>query len=105
MVVSIERFHCILYLLHCTHNTVDRCAELLQWVCLSNAALAKRRHTVHVSHRYQPPLCYGGPYTYIPVVLHESLVVFEHESNDKEEMLNDGEFVTGHGGELSKELP
>ena len=42
---------------------------------------------------------------HIPVVLHESLVVFEHESNDKEEMLNDGEFVTGHGGELSEELP
>ena len=40
-----------------------------------------------------------------PVVLHESLVVFEHESNDKEEMLYNGEFVTGHGRELSEELP
>lgn len=42
---------------------------------------------------------------YAPVVLHESLVVFEHESNDKEEMLDDGEFITGQGGELSEELP
>lgn len=58
-------------------------------------------HTA-TNHRY----AMGGHIrTYVPVVLHESLVVFEHESNDKEEMLNDGEFVTGHGGELSEELP
>ena len=39
-----------------------------------------------------------------PVVLHEFLIVFKHEPYDKEEVLHNAQFVTGHGGELSKEL-
>ena len=39
-----------------------------------------------------------------PVVFHVLLIVFEHEANYKEQVLQDGQLVASHGGELSEEL-